>query len=363
MVQPRNNLGQFGGLGQRASLRAIDAAETSRLIAEEAAGTMTIGAGVFMREMVEGAAATVTDTVRQEITLFSQSLANKTRRLRDGRVTKVHQIAGQQAQVATLAAFKARHPSTGISRSVSRMANGAMVRAISDPNFITARYDGVGFANRSVLDSHAKQWYRLNFGAGPRGAATKRPGTYQIRFYGAVAGTVSMNKFQASKGFSIPTGVWIEKGSGALTRGLAGPIKRSQQSYGGGNAQRRGSGDEFLAYGPNGTDWHRQAGPTGLSIPKGGRFGKQDPAPTKGIRGSNYLDAGLQVLARSLGDGWTVLMREWFAEAANEGTGPVALAAMRENISGVDVKAMNVRLAESDQKIRAAFATFESSLR
>ena len=46
--------------------------------------------------------------------------------------------------------------------------------------------------------------------------------------------------------------------------------------------------------------------------------------PTQGILGTMFLDAGVRELANALGEGYTVLINEWFAEAVKKARGPVA---------------------------------------
>lgn len=342
---------------QRASLRAAQAAQAKADIAAGSTATIVSGVSVFMKEAIEAAAVNVSSEVRRDVELFAESLRNNTRRNRDARVREIHQIAGLKAQVAMVAAFKRKHPRRGTSVSNSRLANGVMVGALSDPGFFTARHDGVAFGNRAFLDSRAKQWYRLSFGAGDAGGLTPKRDRHRIEFFGALAGRLSLRKFEPSPAFRMPPGIWIDKGS--LQAADSGFEFEGEQVLGFGNPERKGGSDEFLAAGPN------KARLDALREEKGQFILPQSSVfeYTKGIVGSNYLDSGVRVLAKSIGDGWTVLMREWFVEAENSGTGPVARRAAIDGISSSDIQAANARFAQRDKANKVIFAEFNSPLR
>jgi len=330
---------------------------------------MVSASQVYIREMVESVATQASEGVRAEIELFAKSLANKTRRGRDSRVRRIHEIAGKEAQQATLRSFRRKHPRKGYSRSKSRMANGAMIRAIASPAFYTARYDGVSFANRAVLDQTAKQWYRLNFGAGAVGVTdTTPPQPYSLKFFDSIAGVLTLKEYKPSDPFGMPKGIWIEKGVGPGGPAFPSSTGRSDRKLGReitgtGNPGLHGpqkapfTNNEFLALGPNASVIET------LKERKGTRANFQEKIRTKGIVGSNYLDAGVQSLAKNIGSGWTVLMKEWFQEAAHSGTGPVALAAGDANINGADIARMNDNLVERTRSMKVALAQFESVLR
>lgn len=367
---------------RRASLRALEAQRASQNIARYGVEGITSATQVFTKEIVDTMAVQVNSSAQAEMALFAESLRNQNRRDRDGRVRQIHDKAGKLAQAATLRRFKASHPSRARKvRSNTRMAQGALARAIASPGFYTARYDGVSFANRALLDSTAKQWYRLSFGAGRRGRATPDVRDHKIRFFGEIAGTLSLKGYGPSAGFNMPAGLWVDDIGRPAGKRIWTSDSGIQITFAGGHdPSRRGvSGDEFLAGGYRyfkDTDQDFFSGPNVGSIRTAARrkskflLDRASPRiPTKGIVGTNYLDAGVNVLAREIGTGWTVLMREWFQEAANDaeagdvGTSPVALAAARENISGAEVIAMNARLVELTGLMEAELARFESVLR
>lgn len=51
-----------------------------------------------------------------------------------------------------------------------RYSNKALLNALRSPEFISGSKTGIVFVNTGFLDKQAKQWYRLNFGARPKGA-------------------------------------------------------------------------------------------------------------------------------------------------------------------------------------------------
>lgn len=183
---------------------------------------------------------------------------------------------------------------------VDRFAGGKLGRALASSNMYDARWDGVAFINRRWLDSQAKQWYRLSFGAGARGKSTPPHRDYNIRFFGSAVFSMSLKAFGPSASFSMPAGLWFgfdgnpspaaSTGDGNVRPGAPSPARRGQ--------------DQFVP------------GSFGGRAFRGRR--------TQGIQGTAFLDAGVAALTRSLGEGWSVLMTEWFEEAAVQQTGPVA---------------------------------------
>lgn len=358
MVQPRIR-GRFAedplNPRGRGSIKAESVGRAMGFITDEAVKVTYVGLTVSMREAVEQAASQATGAIQQDIALFSRSLANKTRRNRDSRVTRINQIAGDTAQRATVRSFAQYHPSRSeVYRSKSRMARGALKRALGSPGFFQARWDGVAFGNRAILDATAKQWYRLNFGAGARGDITRRPGRFNIKFFGVIAGELSLNANRAGPSFDMPEGVWISRQTGRLAVGAVSLLSSRQTLAGSGNPLRRGD-DEFLALNPN------KGYIESLKIRKNQFFLTQEFTTTLGVVGTNYLDAGVSSLARQLGKGWTVLMREWFQEAAVSGTGPVA---QRIQLDGgdFDINRALQRITQAQTNMQDALRRFESSL-
>jgi hypothetical protein len=91
-----------------------------------------------------------------------------------------------------------------------RYSKGLMVKALSDKRLITSDSEGIHFIDQSILDSQAKQWRRLNFGASPKGAKQVDEGF--MSFFGqTTSASVNLNDQRPSARFKIP---------GTLARGF-----------------------------------------------------------------------------------------------------------------------------------------------
>lgn len=315
-----------------------------------------VGVQVSVAEALSDTLEVFSEEIGEYVSLFSASLANNTRRNRDKRMIRINEIAAKDAQIQMVAAFNARRksPSGQPSVSRSRMANGALENALSSPEFYTARWDGVQWGNKGALNRTAKQWYRLNFGAGERGLATRRPDAFPIEFFGQALGSLTLKGNRPSPPFKMPPGIFLSRVSrlpvesnlfinGSELRGLP-------------NANRRGQ-DEFLAYGPNSTLIERLAEDSPRWAVKTSQW-----QITRGITGTNFLDEGVRVLAKNLGDGWTILMGEWFQEAASAKTGPVAKRVSIDN-SDVNVVRANAYIQKTVSFMEEELVRFKSALR
>jgi hypothetical protein len=299
--------GSFG-TSIRAGIRHTAAVNAKASIVNETLNAFTHFEQIIATEILDSATTQMAGEIGNHATLFYKALSSKMARNRDFRVTRIHQQAGKDGQDATVRAFQRRKsralrnagrpvedgkPIGGqglrLAPSLSRpdrYANGKMLQALRSPKFFTARWDGVAFVNKAHLDQTAKQWYRLNFGAGERARQTPARKVYSIKFFEAVIGTLSFQRFGPSAAFGMPYGAFFPRGGGA-------PI--------GPDPSRRGL-DDFVP----------------------GVFAKLDSPPfkgtrvTKGIKGTNFLDAGLGALTKSLGAGWEILYLEWLQESATQ---------------------------------------------
>jgi hypothetical protein len=236
----------------------------------------------------------VGDVIVKHLGRFAASLAVSTNR-RD-RIARIHTIAGNEAINATSVRYENARKAAGgsgpktirDSKNAMRYAGGKLGKALKDPNMMLATWEGVSYVNVPYLDTVAKQWYRLNFGAQGSNDANSRPhGRHTIKFFGEAISAISLQELGPSKAFRIPTGFFVDVG---------------------------GAKREFVA----GTDYNLKEYKRGKTGWEGQRnFVK--PQITKGIAGWAFLDAGAKQLADSLGDGYTVLWREWLDEAAEDG--------------------------------------------
>lgn len=160
----------------------------------------------------------------------------------------------------------------------ARTAKGGMDRALNDPELVHATARGIQFGDVSVLDRHARQWARLNFGAGERGQGASE--SFSVRFSNLPAAEFHFEE-PARPGYGLPKGSFK---------------------------------------GPDGK-WQRQ-GYTG----RDGAFyaaGGPQQFPTKGNVGYNYLDAGIRRFFGILESEYGELFRKVLPASRRVGRPPI----------------------------------------
>jgi hypothetical protein len=172
-----------------------------------------------------------------------------------------------------------------------RYAGGALRRAIQSSSFFEATPGGIRFVNTSLLDREAKHWHRLNFGAAPRGEGSR--GQFAVEWGGLVIASLGYDQ-DASPGFLLPRGFWVEGGE-RVSRGIVS------------------GGAEFYPVG---------------ELPAGTKVrGRPNAAQrTLGIEARNFLDAGLRRIAQMLPESLQDFYTEIY-EQAKRGEGPLTTVA------------------------------------
>lgn len=126
-------------------------------------------------------------------------------------------------------------------RASQRYSGGRLRRALNSPLQATAAVNGVSFLNETLLDTVAKQWARLNFGAGPRansaprgfGGAVRAP-DLSLKFFDAVlaeSGVATgklVHPYGPKGAFKIPTGLWLDRGPSVQAPNMA---RRGQDAF------------------------------------------------------------------------------------------------------------------------------------
>lgn len=143
-----------------------------------------------------------------------------------------------------------------------RYAGGLLLRALQAPDFFVATPDTLRWGNINRLDQEAKQWRRLNFGAG--GAAGETPRQFQMHWGTFVGAAIGLEP-DPRPAFRIPPGYWFTEGAGErVRRGVRVP--------------------------------HGEFYPVGEQ--PAGRWGRPNKVRmTRGIAASNFLDAGVRRIA------------------------------------------------------------------
>lgn len=221
-------------------------------------------------------------------------------------LSDVHQLLAEDAQRAVIAAYKeARQasPRSGVApyRVGSRYADGALLSALRSGAFAYGDRSGITFGNVALLNASAKQWKRLNFGAGAAGnsglshAANVGSGPFSAVFHDLEVAAIGLGggvrpAFFLPKGFWKPGPGWSQSG----TRGAF--IPHNNRTQGGGN-----------------------------------------PAiyPTKGIRAEHWLDAGLAAIANGIGAAYIDYFGSLFDHASSQARS--RLPTLLNGSGGVDV--------------------------
>lgn len=176
-------------------------------------------------------------------------------RARQMRKQTNEQIAAKMRQ-AIIASYNATIEANKVVPSYRLGRNrlpGALGAALEDPALIKSGIDGIDY-NSAVLSRRARHWARLNYGVAPRGAGGGR--SFNI------LGTELSIAAPPRPPMTIPPGVFFNPRTGKIVRPRRG--------------RNRSTVSQFF--------------PTGRTPMR----------PTRGVEGANYLDAGLEVLARDL---------------------------------------------------------------
>lgn len=254
---------------------------------------------VQTRDIAKAAVLETTGTVRASLQAYADSLSTNAGRNRSGRMKSLNQDVANQAQAATLRVYDGkfggrrpyRQDDTG---KWHRYSGGKMRAALDSGQLFRARADGIDM-NTAFLDDVAAQWYRLNFGALPKGASTPAAPSVSMTFFGSqtlVGG--SLSQYTPSKTFQIPPGIFSHSAF-ATTGGQ--PIKSV----------------------PVGSDRGEPFYPAGAGLNNFKRRNKTyriNGQMASGIVGGRFLDAGVTEINRVLPIAMEQLISEWTAEAA-----------------------------------------------
>lgn len=185
---------------------------------------------------------------------------------------RVHDDIGAAAQRSVVQAYTHRNPRRnlppyreGNDPRQTRYAGGRLLRALQSPSFYEATPNGLRFINTSLLNREARHWRRLNFGAGAQGGPGPR--SFPIDLFQASIGLEPDRR----PGFRLPPGFWLRNG-------------------------------ERVAPGRPGTaEFHP------------GRDSSANPAMmTRGIRATNFLDAGVRRIANEIGPAYLNMYRQFY---------------------------------------------------
>ena len=285
--------------------------------------------------------------VAEALLIFGESLRYKYSSDREYEMRRIHYNAATAAQEAMVA----RYLKIVDARSIKgyrknakgkwkRYSGNQMLKAISSPSFFRASKDGILWGLKDPLDRAAPQWYRLNYGAGPRGSGNRA----QQAFPGDPSGLNLIPKsFVASAQYVMPKGVFGD--IGIMKRGINERQTLQKvditKARGGFKYNRKkkkfGSPLEFgpaafvegkpYDFGPGVNIDTLPFHPLGYvldQIPnyKGPVTGRR---LSRGFAGAFFIEAGLRRMGRVLPASYKGLMRKWLREAAAQTpSGPIS---------------------------------------
>lgn len=225
-------------------------------------------------------------------------------------------------------------------RASERYSGGRLRRALNSPLQASAAVNGVSFLNETLLDNAAKQWARLNFGAGPRantaprglGGAVRTP-DLSLKFFSAVLADsgVAVGKLTHPYGpkgaFKIPTGLWLDDTSKVIAP----------------NMSRRGQDYFFPSKNIYATLKKARSENKGKKIIiRNYQIGKV----TQGVAAWGFIEAGLSSLSRNFPAANAAWMLQIFREAQSEsGAGIPGKLAIPMDRTNAIVKALESDLA------------------
>jgi len=243
---------------------------------------------VILGAIAKQVAQSVVGDVRQEVQIFASLTGGAITRNRETRLKRLHTDVAQEGLDAITLAYEAR-ADRGVHsanyRPNTRYSGGKLLRALQSDEMFTVGRDGFDFINQDHLDKEAKQWRRMNFGAGPRGSRTPKAPSAKMQIFGGTTPVdLALTNTKPSDQYLLPPGFWLDQATG------------KKQPW---DKSRRPFKDSF--------------GPTG----------KEPIYKSMGFAGSRFLDAGVAQIAKSLPIAYNDLFNEWFTEYKRTGGGPV----------------------------------------
>lgn len=256
------------------------------------------------------ALSAVTSKTARTVKAFCQAVMNGVDDLDSG-LAQIHERVGKAAQEAILSSYEDQllHKAGGYRTNPKhernrRYADGVLASALSE-GLVTSNSRGIYIGNVSRLDEVAKQWARLNYGAGAAGAGGSG-GTFTVRLSDLEAFVFSDDR-PSRPSFTLPAGRWIgqefypydELTAEQMTGGKVGGMWAHEGAEGA--LSRRSVGETVKE--------RRRS--------ESGRFQKarRTAVPTRGIRGIHYIDAGLRTISELIGPAYLQLFQELWEKA------------------------------------------------
>lgn len=277
--------------------------------------------GFISTDIAAQAMAGAAEQTSQSLALFIASMAYSADRKQG--LARIHQEIAEKAHSAVVLEYNGKYGDKRQYRQGQNRESGKLGPAIRSRQWIAASRDGILYMDQAYLKRAAKHWYRLNFGSMPRGRQ-KLPKTYSMKFGGSTAGKLSLSENRPDKGFVVPKGLWMDS-QGAVSPSMA---RRGMDSFytpqwlrkmATGIPLKSAQAQDFKSSMENIRRVERKA--TGKDP---GRTPFTKAVKSQGIRGGQFFDVGVKVIAREMGPAYEGLLEIWREEASSRGTGPVA---------------------------------------
>ena len=281
--------------------------------------------------------------LRRALKTFAQTFTNAVERSQKTRIQGYYNEAAQEATRSAARAYqrrvyRTRSSSEGVPyRNEWRYSGGKLLTALNSPQMYQVTATGIKFINKQWLDQQAAQWYRLNFGAGARGARTPPGHRYRMRIFGqTLPGDFGLYNLGPSAGFQLPSGYWSSKYPQKL------PVRW--------DGARRGQ-DFFIMGAPEGPVQGQSTSQRGEYL---GQVLRRRPTGSLGIQGSRFLDVGVGRLVQLFPVVIEKLLTDWFSEARRAGTGPVFKNSIQPSGRSINEasRVLNSLAAQRQQNIR-----------
>jgi hypothetical protein len=255
--------------------------ELRRLMGDVVRGEVMHAAQVDILDQVAAALFTATSATAKTVAAFATGV-------RDGvpslgtEIEKVNAQVAQVVRAAIVEAYEASLLGTPAYRTEAlrarnrRYAGGILREVLSSESFVSYDSRGLYIGNTAELDSRARQWRRLNYGAGGRAGG----GAEDVELRWSNQLFFLEEPGAARPAFRIPAGVWF-----------------GREFYPTSELQDRSR----LASHVGGRSSRAAAGRGGVA---------QRPRMTRGIRGTHWLAAGLRAAAENLPQGYTQAFRK-----------------------------------------------------
>lgn len=269
-------------------------AEVRRLLGDVIRGEIMHAAQVDMLDQVQAALYTLTSRSAKTLAAFATGVRDGIPSL-GSVIEQAHaQIAGD-VQEAILDAYDRSLLGTPPYRIHAQMSKnnryaGGMLRSVlASSSFVTSDAKGVYIGNTAQLDARARQWRRLNYGAG--GRAGDGAEIFGIRWSNAEFFLEEPGA--ARPAFRIPGGRWIGREFYPISEVSA--LDRMSRRLTGRGARLAGPTVDRASAGP-------------------GDVVEQHPRMTRGIRGTHWIAAGLAVAAQDLPRAYAQILKKLWAE-------------------------------------------------